>query len=312
MHDTALNQLGMHIPYASPSVRKKARELGIDLFQVSGSGKHGRILKEDLEQILQQNKEIDNKNLSLENNLEINANSHMYHDEYAKFGNVEIKKLGNIRSIIAARVKHSWMTIPHVTNHDEADITNLEKFRLNIKVEINNNISILPFVIKALTVTLKKFPEFNASLDDNQIILKHYYNIGFATDTEQGIFIPVIRNTDKKSILEIAEEINQLAKTAKLGTIKQEAIIGGTFTVTSLGSIGGKHFTPIINAPEVAILGLGKAYWKLLSIDGKSSYWRYILPISLSWNHEIIDGAAAVRFNSYLIRLLADIRKLLL
>ncbi len=204
--------------------------------------------------------------------------------------------------------------IPHVTTHDEADITDLEAFRVQMNKELEKSgvkVSLLPFMIKAAVATLKKFPEFNASLEGDSLVLKKYWHIGFAADTPNGLMVPVIRDADKKSVPEIANEMGELAKLARDGKLKPEQMQGGTFTISSLGGIGGIYFTPIINAPEVAIMGVCKSYWKQHSSDGKNATWRLTLPLSLSWDHRVIDGAAAARFNVHFANLLADMRRVL-
>jgi pyruvate dehydrogenase E2 component (dihydrolipoamide acetyltransferase) len=205
--------------------------------------------------------------------------------------------------------------IPHVTNHDDADITDLEAFRVQFNKENEKSgvkVSMLAFMIKAAVATLKKFPEFNASLDGDNLILKKYWHIGFAADTPQGLVVPVIRNADQKGVAEIAKEMGDLAKLARDGKLKGEQMQGGTFTISSLGGIGGTYFTPIINAPEVAILGVCRSFWRQVSTDGKTSSWRFILPLSLSWDHRVIDGAAAARFNSYFASAMGDLRRVLM
>jgi pyruvate dehydrogenase E2 component (dihydrolipoamide acetyltransferase) len=205
--------------------------------------------------------------------------------------------------------------IPHVTNHDDADITELEAFRVQFNKENEKSgvrVSMLAFMIKAAVATLKKFPEFNASLDGDNLILKKYWHIGFAADTPQGLVVPVIRNADQKGVAEIAKEMGDLAKLARDGKLKGEQMQGGTFTISSLGGIGGTYFTPIINAPEVAILGVCRSFWRQVSTDGKTSSWRFILPLSLSWDHRVIDGAAAARFNSYFASAMGDLRRVLM
>ncbi len=305
--DTKVSKL----PHAGPGVRKLARELGIDLSKIVGSGKYGRIIQEDLER-------FDDR----ETKTPITSNDIVSVDclnspqvNFAKFGPVEIKPLGRVKKISAANLHRNWVTIPHVTNHDDADITDLESFRLQINKEMEKSgvrVSILSFVIKAAAATLKKFPEFNTSLNGENLVFKYYYHIGFATDTENGLVVPVIHNADQKGIVEIAKEVSALTELARDGKIKTNQLQGGTFTITSLGSIGGIYFTPIINAPEVAIMGISKSYWKHVSPDGKQCLWRYMLPLSLSWNHQVIDGASAAHFNMHFAKLLADMRWILI
>jgi pyruvate dehydrogenase E2 component (dihydrolipoamide acetyltransferase) len=204
--------------------------------------------------------------------------------------------------------------IPHVTNHDDADITDLETFRVQLNKEIEKGgvkVSMLAFMIKAAVATLKKFPEFNSSIDGDNLVLKNFWHIGFAADTPNGLVVPVIRDADKKGVVDIAKEMGDLAKLARDGKLKPDQMQGGTFTISSLGGIGGTYFTPIINAPEVAIMGVCRSFWKQVSNDGKTSSWRYILPLSLSWDHRVIDGAAAARFNAYFGRCWPDMRRII-
>ncbi len=235
--------------------------------------------------------------------------------DFAKFGPIEAKPLARIKKISGANLHRNWVMIPHVTNHDDADITDLEAFRVQFNKENEKSgvkVSMLAFMIKAAVATLKKFPEFNASLDGDNLILKKYWHIGFAADTPQGLVVPVIRNADQKGVAEIAKEMGDLAKLARDGKLKGEQMQGGTFTISSLGGIGGTYFTPIINAPEVAILGVCRSFWRQVSTDGKTSSWRFILPLSLSWDHRVIDGAAAARFNSYFASAMGDLRRVLM
>ena len=235
--------------------------------------------------------------------------------DFAKFGPIEVKPLSRIKKISAANLHRNWVMIPHVTNHDDADITELETFRVQLNKENEKSgarVSMLAFMIKAACATLKKFPEFNASLDGDNLVLKNYYHIGFAADTPQGLVVPVIRDADQKGVIAIAKEMGELAKLARDGKLKPDQMQGGTFTISSLGGIGGTYFTPIINAPEVAILGVCRSAWRQVSADGKTSAWRFILPLSLSWDHRVIDGAAAARFNSHFAALLSDMRRVLI
>ncbi|MGZ5715439.1 MAG: 2-oxo acid dehydrogenase subunit E2, partial [Caldimonas sp.] len=206
------------------------------------------------------------------------------------------------------------VVIPHVTTHDEADITDLEQFRVQMNQELEKSgvkLSMLPFMMKAAVAALKKFPEFNASLEGDALVLKNYWHIGFAADTPNGLMVPVIRDVDKKTVPDLAKEMGELAKLARDGKLKPDQMQGGTFTISSLGGIGGIYFTPIINAPEVSIMGVCKSYWKQHSTDGKTSAWRLTLPLSLSWDHRVIDGAAAARFNVHFANVLADLRRVL-
>jgi len=235
--------------------------------------------------------------------------------DFAKFGPIERKPLARIKKISGANLHRNWVQIPHVTNHEDADITDLEAFRVQTNKENEKSgvrITMLAFLIKAAVAALKKFPDFNASLDGDDLILKGYYHIGFAADTPQGLVVPVLKDADKKGVIEIAKEMGDLAKLAREGKLKPADMQGGTFTISSLGGIGGTYFTPIINAPEVAILGVCRSSWKQISPDGKQSAWRLILPLSLSWDHRVIDGASAARFNAYYAGLLADMRRVLM
>ena len=239
--------------------------------------------------------------------------------DFSKFGPVELKPLSRIRKISGANLHRNWVMIPHVTNHDDADITELENFRVMMNKENEKagiKVSMLAFMIKAAVATLKKFPEFNASLDKtvdgDVLVLKNYWHIGFAADTPNGLVVPVIRNADQKGVTEIAKEMGDLAKLAREGKLKPDQMQGGTFTISSLGGIGGVYFTPIINAPEVSILGVCKSYWKQVSSDGKTWQSRLILPLSLSWDHRVIDGASAARFNNHFASLMADMRRIVL
>jgi pyruvate dehydrogenase E2 component (dihydrolipoamide acetyltransferase) len=234
--------------------------------------------------------------------------------DFAKFGPVERKDLSRIKKISGANLHRNWVVIPHVTNHDDADITELEAFRVATNKEGEKSgvkVTMLAFLIKASVAALKKFPEFNASLDGEQLVLKQYFHIGFAADTPNGLMVPVIKDADKKGVLQISQEMSELAKKARDGKLSPAEMSGGCFSISSLGGIGGRYFTPIINAPEVSILGVCKSSleprW-----DGKAFAPRLILPLSLSWDHRVIDGAAAARFNAYLGQILADFRRVLL
>ena len=299
--------------YAGPGVRKLARELGVDLGKVKGSGNKGRILKED----------IDNFAKGAPAAATAPAGAGIGgidllpwpKIDFTKFGATENKPLSRIKKISGANLHRNWVMIPHVTNHDDADITDLEAFRVQLNKENEKSgvkVSMLAFMIKAAVATLKKFPEFNASLDGDNLMLKKYYHIGFAADTPQGLVVPVIRDADKKGVIDIAKEMGDLAKLARDGKLKPDQMQGGCFTISSLGGVGGIYFTPIINAPEVAIMGVCRSFWKQVSTDGKTSSWRFMLPLSLSWDHRVIDGASAARFNNHFAGLLADMRRVLI
>jgi pyruvate dehydrogenase E2 component (dihydrolipoamide acetyltransferase) len=234
--------------------------------------------------------------------------------DFAKFGPIERKDMSRIKKISGANLHRNWVVIPHVTNHDDADITELEAFRVQLNKENEKSgvkVTMLAFMIKAAVAALKKFPEFNASLDGDQLVMKNYFHIGFAADTPNGLVVPVIKDADQKGIFQISQEMSELAKKARDGKLGPADMTGGCFSISSLGGIGGKYFTPIINAPEVAIMGVCKSTiepkW-----DGQAFQPRLMLPLSLSWDHRVIDGASAARFNVYFASLLADFRRIVL
>ncbi|MFO7188478.1 MAG: dihydrolipoyllysine-residue acetyltransferase [Pseudomonadota bacterium] len=299
-----------HRPHASPSVRKFARELGVDLRQVRGSGPKGRILIEDVQAFVKGALARPAQGAGIAG-LELAPWPQV---DFAKFGPVEVQPLSRIKKISGANLARNWVMIPHVTNNEEADITELEALRIQLNKENEKEglrVTLLAFLIKACTAALKKFPEFNSSLDGDNLVLKRYYNIGFAADTPNGLVVPVIKDADKKGVFELARETAELAKQAREGKLKPADMQGGTFSISSLGGIGGTSFTPIINAPEVAILGVSKATMKPVW-NGKEFVPRLILPLSLSYDHRVIDGAAAARFNAYLAQVLADFRRAIL
>ena len=302
------------LAYAGPGVRKLARELGVDLGKLKGSGDKGRIVREDVLGRAQGGAAAPAAKAPAAQGGGLDLLPWPKVD-FSKFGPVENKPLARIKKISGANLHRNWVMIPHVTNHDEADITEIEAFRVQTNKENEKagvKLSMLAFMIKASVQALKKFPEFNASLEGDNLVLKQYYHIGFAADTPNGLVVPVIRDADKKGIVQIGNEMNELAKLARDGKLKPEQMQGGCFTISSLGGIGGIYFTPIINAPEVAIMGVCKSSWRQVSADGKQSAWRLMLPLSLSWDHRVIDGAAAARFNTYFANLLADMRRILL
>lgn len=312
----AVDEKAFALAYAGPAVRKLARELGVDLGKIKGSGNHGRILREDVDGFVKGGAAPAKPQAAAASGGGIGGIDLLPWPkvDFAKFGPIERKDLGRIKKISAANLHRNWVVIPHVTTHDEADITDLEQFRVKMNKELEKSgvkLSLLPFMVKAAVATLQKFPEFNASLDGDTLVYKNYWHIGFAADTPNGLMVPVIRDADKKSVPEIAKEMNELAKIAREGKIKPDQMQGGTFSISSLGGIGGIYFTPIINAPEVAIMGVCKGYWKQHSSDGKTANWRLTLPLSLSWDHRVIDGAAAARFNVYFANVLADLRRVL-
>ncbi|MBT2324643.1 dihydrolipoyllysine-residue acetyltransferase [Variovorax paradoxus] len=316
----AIDEAAFALAYAGPAVRKLARELGVDLGKLKGSGDHGRIVRADVEAFAKSGGAIAapaaGKAVAAPAGGGVGGIDLLPWPkvDFAKFGPTERKELSRIKKISAANLHRNWVVIPHVTTHDEADITELELFRVQMNKELEKSgvkISMLPFMMKAAVAALKKFPEFNASLDGDALVLKNYWHIGFAADTPNGLMVPVIRDADKKTVPEIAKEMGELAKLARDGKLKPDQMSGGTFTISSLGGIGGIYFTPIINAPEVAIMGVCKSYWKQHSSDGKTYASRLTLPLSLSWDHRVIDGAAAARFNVHFANVLADLRRVL-
>ena len=308
------------LPYASPSVRKFARELGVPLEEVKGSGNKGRIVAEDVQAFTKQvmTGAVQTKAQAAS---APKGGSGVGLDllpwpkvDFAKFGAVERKDLSRIKKISGANLSRNWVMIPHVTNNDEADITELEAFRVSTNKENEKSgvkVTMLAFVIKAVVSALKKFPEFNTSLDGDTLVYKQYFNIGFAADTPNGLVVPVLKDADKKGIMQISQEMGELAKKARDGKLGAGDMQGGCMSISSLGGIGGTNFTPIINAPEVAILGLSKGAMKPVW-DGKQFVPRLMLPLSLSYDHRVIDGASAARFNAYLGAVLADYRRILL
>ena len=304
--------------HASPSIRKFARELGVDLGRVVGTGLKSRITAEDVQNFV---KGVINAPVVVAASAPANAGSGMNllpwpSLDFAKFGSTEVVPLSRIKKLSGPNLHRNWVMIPHVTQFDEADITGLEEFRKSSNAAMAKSgvkLTMLAFVIKASVSALKKFTAFNSSLDakGENLILKQYYNIGFAADTPNGLVVPVIKNADKKSLSEIALEMGELSAQAREGKLKPADMQGATFTISSLGGIGGTAFTPIINAPEVAILGLSKAIMKPVW-DDKTFVPRLMMPLSLSYDHRVIDGAMAARFTAYLSDVLADLRKTLL
>ena len=317
---SGVDEAAFALAYAGPAVRKLAREMSVDLGKLKGSGEHGRIVRADVEAFAKGGAAAPSAAAG-KASAAPSAGGGAGLDllpwpkvDFAKFGPIERKELSRIKKISAANLHRNWVVIPHVTTHDEADITELEQFRVQMNKELEKSgvkVSMLPFMMKAAVATLKRFPEFNASLEGDALVLKNYWHIGFAADTPNGLMVPVIRDCDKKTIPEITKEMGDLAKLARDGKLKPDQMSGGTFTISSLGGIGGIYFTPIINAPEVAIMGVCKSYWKQHSSDGKTSSWRLTLPLSLSWDHRVIDGAAAARFNVHFANLLADMRRIM-
>jgi len=309
------------LPHASPSVRKFARELGVPLAEVQGTGPKGRISHEDVQAFTQRVMAGSVQTKAQAAKAPAGGGTGVGLDllpwpkvDFTKFGTVERKDLSRIKKISGANLARNWVMIPHVTNNDEADITELEAFRVATNKENEKSgvkVTMLAFVIKAVVAALKKFPEFNTSLDGDTLVYKQYFHIGFAADTPNGLVVPVLRDADQKGILQISAEMAELAKKARDGKLGAADMQGGCFSISSLGGIGGTHFTPIINAPEVAILGLSKGQMKPVW-DGKQFVPRLTLPLSLSYDHRVIDGASAARFNAYLGQLLADYRRILL
>jgi len=301
--------------HASPSVRKFARELGVDVAKVNGSGPKGRITQEDVQAYV---KNIMTGQAASPAGAQVSAGGLNLLPwpkiDFSKFGETEVQPLSRIKKLSAANLSRNWVMIPAVTYHEDADITDLEAFRVqtnkaNEKEGIK--ITMLAFLIKAAVNALKKYPEFNSSLDGDNLVLKKYFHIGFAADTPGGLVVPVVKNADQKGIVEIAKETGELAKLAREGKLKPDQMQGASFTISSLGGIGGTYFAPIINAPEVAILGVNKASMKPVW-DGKQFVPRLICPLSLTADHRVIDGALATRFNVYLSELLADFRRVVL
>lgn len=309
------------LPHASPSVRKFARELGVPLGEVRGSGPKGRIVEDDVKNFTRAvmsgatatraSGAPAGAAASLGGGLDLLPWPKV---DFTKFGAVERKDLSRIKKISGANLHRNWVMIPHVTNHDNADITELEALRVQLNKENEKSgikVTMLAFLIKACVAALKKFPEFNTSLDGDQLVYKQYFNIGFAADTPNGLVVPVLKDADKKGILQITQEMGELSKKARDGKLGAADMTGGCFSISSLGGIGGRYFSPIINAPEVAILGVSKSFMEPVW-NGKEFVPRLTLPLSLSYDHRVIDGALAARFNAYLGQILADFRRVLL
>ena len=311
------------LPHASPSVRKFARELGVPLDEVRGTGPKGRITQDDIQGFTkavmggatQTKAQAAKAPAASSGGSGEGLNLLPWPKvDFAKFGPVERKDLSRIKKISGANLHRNWVVIPHVTNHDDADITDLEAFRVQFNKENEKSgvkVTMLAFMIKAAVAALKKFPEFNSSLDGDQLVMKNYFHIGFAADTPNGLVVPVIRDADKKGIVQISQEMGDLAKKARDGKLGPADMTGGCFSISSLGGIGGRYFTPIINAPEVAIMGVCKSSLEP-KWDGQQFAPRLMLPLSLSWDHRVIDGASAARFNVYFASLLADFRRIVM
>jgi len=300
IEQTAINQfktLSKEISSASPKARKFARELGVDIAQVAGSEKDGRVIEDDIKKFVS----LKSKNIS--ETKEDKKNKIKNEFEHSDFGEIEIKDIPRVKKLSSVYLTNSWTTIPHVTNHDEVDITEMENFRSSLTdMYTGEKIKITPlaFIIKALVASLKKFPSFNSSIDEietGKMTLKKYFHIGIAVDTPNGLMVPKIRNANNKKISLLSKELKEVSELCRNLKIDKKELFGGSMTITSLGGIGGSFFTPIINFPEVAILGVGKSQKKQRYINGKFQT-RTMLPISLSYDHRIIDGAEAARFNN--------------
>ena len=299
--------------HASPSVRKFARELGVTVHQVKGSGPKGRITQEDVQAFVKAAMSGGAGNASSASGGSLGGLNLIPWPkvDFSKFGETERQPLNRIKKLTAANLGRNWVMIPAVTYHEDADITDLEAFRVLTNKENEKQglkITMLAFLMKAAVAALKKFPEFNSSIDGDDLVLKKYFNIAFAADTPNGLVVPVIRDADKKGIFELARETSELAALARDGKLKPEQMQGASFTISSLGGIGGTYFSPIVNAPEVAILGVSKAAMKPVW-DGKQFVPRLICPLSLSADHRVIDGALATRFNVYIAQLMSDFRR---
>ncbi|MCD0416671.1 dihydrolipoyllysine-residue acetyltransferase [Rubrivivax sp. JA1024] len=312
------------LPHASPSIRRYARELGVPLEEIKGSGPKGRITQEDVQSfvkgVMAGEAQTSAQKAKAPAATPAAAGGTLPgllpwpQVDFTKFGTVERQPLSRIKKISGANLHRNWVLIPHVTNHEDADITELEALRVQLNKENEKSgvkVTMLAFLIKACAAALKQFPEFNASLDGDELVLKKYFHIGFAADTPNGLVVPVIRDVDSKGILQISREMAELAKKARDGKLTPAEMSGGCFSISSLGGIGGTYFTPIINAPEVAILGVCRSTMKP-QWNGREFVPRLMLPLSLSWDHRVIDGAAAARFNAFLASVLADFRRVML
>ncbi len=293
-------------PYASPGVRRLARELGVDLAQVTGSGRKGRITKEDVRRGPEKPQAAPSPGIE---GLEL---APWPKPNFAKQGEIEVRPLTRIQKISGPNLARNWVMIPHVTHHDEADITELEAFRKRTNAEQSDvKVTMVALLVKAVVASLKAFPVVNSSLDGDDLVLKRYYNIGFAADTPNGLVVPVIKGADGKGILELAAELTELSGKARAGKLAPGEMAGSTFTISSLGGIGGTAFTPIVNAPEVAILGVTRSAMKPVW-NGSEFTPRLMVPLSLSYDHRVIDGALAARFVAHLVNQLSDLRRVLL
>ncbi len=316
----AASSTGTDVPYASPAVRRLARERGVDLSKVTGSGRKGRIVAEDVTSFSEGGQSSAQgvpapakapAAAAADGGFSVLAWPKL---DFEKFGPTERQPLSRIKKLSGPNLHRNWVMIPHVTHNEEADITGLEAFRKEMNEAYSKQgvkFTMLAFVLKGLVSVLKEFPDFNSSLDGDDLILKRYYHLGFAADTPQGLMVPVIRDVDKKGVVAISEEMRELSGQARDGKLKVGDMQGGTFTVSSLGGIGGTSFTPIVNAPEVAILGLTRSAMKPVW-NGSEFEPRLMQPLSLSYDHRVIDGAAAARFCASLAKVLTDMRRVLL
>ena len=296
--------------YASPAVRRLAHELGVDLGGVKGTGRKDRITKDDVKQAKERPAAPAGEGAAIPG-LDIAPWPKV---DFAKYGEIERVPLSRIKKISGPNIARNWVMIPHVTQNDEADITDLEAFRKQINAEQSDvKVTMVALLVKACVGSLKQFPDFNSSLDGDELVIKRYYNIGFAADTPQGLLVPVIKDADRKGLLEIAADLTELSSKAREGKISAEEMRGSTFSISSLGGIGGTSFTPIVNAPDVAILGVSRSSMKpVWNKETETFEPRLILPLSLSYDHRVVDGAAAARFVTHLSGELADLRRVLL
>ena len=299
--EPALSDVGLtNSVFASPGVRRLSRELGINLETIKGTGDKGRITKDDLNAYI--------KMQMLLSSGELPAPKPII--DFSKWGNIEKQKLTKIQRITGKRLQSAWQSIPHVTQFDEADITELSEHRKDLNTKKKTKLTFLPFLMKAAIKVLREMPKFNSSLDNEEenLVIKNYYNIGIAVDTPSGLVVPVVKDVDKKTIYELSEELIDLSQRARNKKLKPSEMAGGTFTISSLGGIGGKFFTPIINPPEVAILGISKSWWdNIYDQKTKKQALKYIMPFSLSYDHRVIDGAAGAAFTKSFSNALSDI-----
>lgn len=306
-----VEKAGGALPHAGPGVRRFARELGADLSRIRGSGAKGRILKEDVQAYIKY--ALADPNQGVTGTAAIPSVPEV---DFSKFGEVDVQSLSRIKKLSGNHLHAAWINIPHVTHHDEADITDLEAFRKTLKTQAEAKgirVTILAFIVKAVANAMKEFPQFNASLssDRENLILKHYFHIGIAVDTPNGLVVPVLRDVDQKGIWELAEQMGEISLRAREGKLRPDELQGGCMSISSLGGIGGTSFTPVVNAPEVAILGISKSQYKPVW-NGKDFRPRLLLPLDLSYDHRVIDGAEAARFAAYLTQVLSDAVRLLL